>query len=110
MIRASLQRRDHTSDGWQPIKEFGRGFVKEVSAHLARLPELPRNKRAGERLPIAFQTMIATMVNAALNDPGPLHLADTAMTDALAEMLTLYVANSAADSARKSAPGAGSKA
>jgi hypothetical protein len=31
------------------------------------------------------------MVNAALNDPGPLHLSDTAMTDALSRMLTFYV-------------------
>lgn len=93
VIRASLQRRDHTSDGWQPIKEFARSFVKDVAAHLLRLPELRRNKRAPERLTVAFQTVIATMINAALNDPGPLRLADAAMTQALAEMLTLYVAN-----------------
>lgn len=109
VIRASLQRRDHTSDGWQPIKEFGRGFVKDVGVHLLRLPELRRSKHAGERLPMAFQAIIATMVNAALNDPGPLHLADPAMTDALAEMLTLYLANSTADTARKNAPGTRSK-
>jgi AcrR family transcriptional regulator len=96
VIRASLQRRDHTSDGWQPIKEFARGFVKDVAMQWVRLPELRRNKRALERLTVAFQTVIATMINAALNDPGPLHLADEAMTQALAEILLLYVAGSAA--------------
>lgn len=91
MIRASLQRRDHTTDGWQPIKEFARGFVDEIGARLTRLPELRHNTGAVMRLKIGFQTVIATMINAALNDPGPLHLSDTAMTDALSRMLTLYV-------------------
>ncbi|WP_322032059.1 helix-turn-helix domain-containing protein [Paraburkholderia sp. J76] len=98
VIRASLQRRDHTTDGWQPFKEFARGFVDEVASRLARLPELRRNKEAATRLKIGFQSVIATMVNAALNDPGPLHLSDTAMTEALTEMLALYVAGSAAAS------------
>jgi AcrR family transcriptional regulator len=91
VIRASLQRRDHTTDGWRPFKDYARGFVEEVATRLTHLPELRRNKHALARLKVGFQTTIATMVNAALNDPGPLHLADTAMTDALAQMLTLYV-------------------
>jgi len=103
VIRAALQRRDHTSDSWQPIKEYARDFVQDMTAHLMRLPELRRSKRAAERLPVAFQTVIATMINAALNDPGPLHLADAAMTHALAEMLALYVASNAADTAKRSA-------
>ncbi|WP_322062298.1 helix-turn-helix domain-containing protein [Paraburkholderia sp. J63] len=110
VIRASLQRRDHTSDGWQPFKEYARGFVKDVVAHVTRLPELRRNKRALERLTVAFQMVIATMINAALNDPGPLGLADAAMTQALAEMLVLYVASNAADAGKGSASGASSKA
>jgi AcrR family transcriptional regulator len=91
VIRASLQRRDHTSDGWRPFKEYARGFVKETAMQMTRLPELRRNRHALSRLTTAFQTVIATMINAALNDPGPLGLADEAMTTALAEMLTLYV-------------------
>ena len=99
MIRASLQRRDHTTDGWQPIKEFARDFVDEIAARLTRLPELRRNKETVMRLKVGFQTVIATMVNAALNDPGPLHLSDTAMTDALSRMLTLYVVAPESDTA-----------
>jgi AcrR family transcriptional regulator len=91
VIRASLQRRDHTSDGWRPFKEYARGFVKDLATHMTRLPELRGNRHALSRLTIAFQTVIATMINAALNDPGPLGLADEAMTEALAEMLVLYV-------------------
>ncbi|WP_321910027.1 helix-turn-helix domain-containing protein [Paraburkholderia sp. J11-2] len=99
MIRASLQRRDHTADGWQPIKQFARGFVDEIAAHLIRLPELRRNKEAVERLKVGFQAVIATMINAALNDPGPLRLDEAAMTDALSRMLTLYVLTPETDTA-----------
>lgn len=95
VIRASLQRRDHTSDGWQPFKEFAHGFVNVIADHLVRLPELRRHTDALSRLKIGFQLVIATMVNAALNDPGPLHLNDIAMTDALTQMLALYVSASA---------------
>lgn len=91
VIRASLQRRDHTTDGWQPFKEYGRGFVDEVATRLTRLPELRRDTEVPAKLRIGFQMAIATMVNAALNDPGPLHLADPAMTDALTQMVALYV-------------------
>jgi AcrR family transcriptional regulator len=96
VIRASLQRRDHTSDGWRPFKEYARGFVEDVAARMARLPELRGNNNALAHLKIAFQTVIATMINAALNDPGPLGLDDPAMTEALARMLTLYVTESGA--------------
>jgi AcrR family transcriptional regulator len=96
VIRASLQRRDHTSDGWRPFKEYARGFVEDVATRMARLPELRGNGNALVQLKIAFQTMIATMINAALNDPGPLSLDDPAMTGALARMLTLYVTASEA--------------
>lgn len=91
VIRASLQRRDHTSDGWQPFKAYARGFVAEIATYLAHLPELRERKEALAQLKNGFQTVIATMINAALNDPGPLHLADAAMTDMLTRMLTLYL-------------------
>ena len=45
---------------------------------------------AAHRLTVAFQVVIGTMINAALNDPGPLSIEDDAMTEALAQMLTLY--------------------
>lgn len=90
VLRASIQRRDHTTDGWHPFKQMGRGFVDEVAARMTRLPELKRNKQSLMQLRIAFQAVVATMINAALNDPGPLHLDDSEMTDALSQMLASY--------------------
>jgi len=90
VLRASIQRRDHTTDGWQPFKEFARDFVKATARRMARLPELCEKKDAERRLTAGFQMVIGTMINAALNDPGPLHLDELSMTDALAQMLALY--------------------
>lgn len=92
VIRASLQRRDHTADGWRPFKEYARGFVDDVVARMTLLPELRRKKEAPGRLKSGFQVVIATMINAALNDPGPLRLDAPEMTEMLAQMLSLYVA------------------
>ncbi len=92
VIRASLQRRDHTSDGWRPFKEFARGFIDELANVLMRRPEMRGSDDARSRLMNGFQIAIATMVNAALNDPGPLRLDEPAMTEALTQMLALYVA------------------
>lgn len=100
VLRASLQRRDHTSEGWRPFKEYARGFVEDIAVRMTRLPELRRNKSALTRLTVAFQIVIATMINAALNDPGPLGLDDEAMTEALAQMLTLYATTAASEVAR----------
>ncbi|WP_321887155.1 TetR/AcrR family transcriptional regulator [Paraburkholderia bannensis] len=91
VLRASLQRRDHTAGGWQPFKEFARGFVDELAARLGNTLALRGDEEAVTRLRFGFQMMIGTMINAALNDPGPLQLADIAMTDALARMLVFYV-------------------
>ncbi|CAB3803236.1 hypothetical protein LMG27177_05416 [Paraburkholderia fynbosensis] len=41
------------------------------------------------QLRIAFQVVVATMINAALNDPGPC-IDDSEMTDALSQMLVSY--------------------
>jgi AcrR family transcriptional regulator len=103
VIRASLQRRDHTSDGWRPFKDYAQGFVDDIAARMTRLPDLPDRKKVLARLKIGFQTVIATMINAALNDPGPLHLDDAAMTDALAQMLAIFATagTGAAEAARQ---------
>lgn len=90
VLRASLQRRDHTPGSWQPFKESGRAFVVEVAARMARLPELRDHRDALPRLKVGFQIVIGTMINSAMNDPGPLKLDEAAMTDALAQTLALY--------------------
>ena len=90
VLRASMQRRDHTSGGWQPFKEFARGFVQDIAAKMAAMSELRGRDDAAQRLTIGFQVVIGTMINSALNDPGPLRLDEAAMTEALGLTLALY--------------------
>ncbi|MFM0658427.1 TetR/AcrR family transcriptional regulator [Paraburkholderia sediminicola] len=90
VLRASIQRRDHTAGGWQPFKEYAREFVEEVAVRLTRVPELLGRNDALPRLRIAFQIVLGTLINAALNEPGPLQLDEPEMTDALAQTLALY--------------------
>jgi AcrR family transcriptional regulator len=91
VVRASIQRRDHTLDSWRPFKDGARGFVGLIAERMTKRPEL-RDRKGGERcVREAFQVVVGTMVNAALNDPGPLRLEDVAMTNTLARMVTLYV-------------------
>jgi hypothetical protein len=86
---------------WQPFREYGRIFVEDIAPRVARFPELCGRSDALPRLQVAFQIVIGTMVNAALNDPDPLKLDATAMTDALAQMLALYVGAGAGGGANR---------
>lgn len=43
------------------------------------------------RIAFGIQVVLGTLVNAILNDPGPLSLADRAMVDQLGHCLTLLV-------------------
>jgi AcrR family transcriptional regulator len=102
VVRASIQRRDHTPGSWRPFKENAQSFVHAIAARMARSPELLECQDAEQRLREVFQIVIGTMTNAALNDPGPLHLADEAMTDALAQVIKLYAQAVSHDAQRSS--------
>jgi hypothetical protein len=64
--------------------------VHDIASRMVKLPELRGRKDALARLTVGFQIVIGTMINSALNDPGPLRLDEPAMTDALATTLALY--------------------
>jgi AcrR family transcriptional regulator len=90
VVRASIQRRDHTPGSWHPFKEDARSSLHAIAKHMAQQPELRERQDGEQRLSVALQMVMGTMINAALNDPGPLRLDDEAMTGALAHVVTLY--------------------
>lgn len=90
-VRASLKHASTHPGSWTPIRQTGSVFIAEVAAvlgppllHLA--PE-QREPRVG----FAMQMMFGIGVNAVLNDPGPIHLADNRLERELARALAGYL-------------------
>jgi AcrR family transcriptional regulator len=91
VLRASIQHHERSSADWQPFTELREGMFSDLSARIAHLPELRARNDALSHLKVAFQIVNGAMVNAALNDPGPLRLTDPAFPEALAKMFASYL-------------------
>ncbi|MBI3373219.1 MAG: TetR/AcrR family transcriptional regulator [Betaproteobacteria bacterium] len=90
-IRATLKHASTHPKSWTPLKRVGMAFASDVVTLLApRLGRLPRLARAA-RVRFAMQVLYGTLVNAVLNDPGPLVLADRRLEAELARMLSGYL-------------------
>jgi AcrR family transcriptional regulator len=90
-VRASLKHASTHPGSWTPIRQTGRVFIAEVAAVLGpRLTHLPPAQRE-PRIGFALQMMFGTGVNAVLNDPGPIQLADARLERELARALTGYL-------------------
>jgi AcrR family transcriptional regulator len=90
-VRASLKHASTHPGSWTPIRQTGGVFIAEVAAVLGpRLVHLAPEQRES-RVGFAMQMMFGTGVNAVLNDPGPIHLADTRLERELARALAGYL-------------------
>lgn len=90
-IQSALKQASTRPASWTPVRRTGVAFSALADALLApHLPQLaPETRRA--RVGFAMQVLYGTLVNAVLNDPGPLRLADASLADELSRMLTLYL-------------------
>ncbi|MGA7804830.1 TetR/AcrR family transcriptional regulator [Bradyrhizobium sp.] len=79
ILRAALQHGDTKPDKWTPFKALA-GAATEA-ATLLLLAAMGRGRKAAKTRTIAFgfQVVFGTLVNAILNDPGPLSIADPEM-------------------------------
>jgi AcrR family transcriptional regulator len=90
-VRASLKHASTYPGSWTLIRQTGGVFIAEVAAVLGpRLTHLPPAQRE-PRIGFALQMMFGTGVNAVLNDPGPIPLADARLERELARALTGYL-------------------
>jgi AcrR family transcriptional regulator len=91
IMRAALQRGDAPESKWNTFKELARATV------LAATPLLLRAMGPGQRaaktraIAFGFQVTNGTLVNAILNDPGPLSLHDDEMPKRLSLCLQLLL-------------------
>ena len=91
VLRAALQHDDTRPDRWSTFKGLARANVADATPIL--LGAMGRANKAVKTRTIAFgfQVVLGTLVNAILNDPGPLSIHDREMEERLANCLLLLL-------------------
>jgi AcrR family transcriptional regulator len=91
VLRAALQHDDTRPDSWTSFKGLARATVANATPPL--LHAMGRGREAAKKKSIAFgfQVVLGTLVNAILNDPGPLSLHDEEMETRLSGCLLLLL-------------------
>ena len=91
VLRAALQHDDNRPDQWSPFKALARANTERAIPLL--LPAMGKGRRAAKTRAIAFgfQVVLGTLINAILNDPGPLSLHDKELKERLSRCLLLLL-------------------
>jgi len=91
VLRAALQHDDTRPDKWTPFKALAKATTMRSTPLL--LPAMGKGRKAAKTRAIAFgfQVVLGTLVNAILNDPGPLQLRSREMETRLAGCLLLLL-------------------
>jgi AcrR family transcriptional regulator len=91
VLRAALQHTGTRPDKWTPFKGLARGATARATPLL--LPVIGKGRKAAKTRAIAFgfQVVLGTLVNAILNDPGPLSIHEKEMEKRLADCLLLLL-------------------
>ncbi|GMO19718.1 TetR/AcrR family transcriptional regulator [Bradyrhizobium sp. TM233] len=91
VLRAALQHDDTRPDKWTPFKALAQATSARATPLL--LPAMGKGRKAAKSRAIAFgfQIVLGTLVNAILNDPGPLQLSSKEMETRLAGCLLLLL-------------------
>lgn len=91
VLRAALQHDDTRPDRWSTFKALARANAANATPIL--LGAMGRGNKAAKTRAIAFgfQVVLGTLVNAILNDPGPLSIHDKEMEARLGHCLLLLL-------------------
>jgi len=91
VLRAALQHDDTRPDTWSPFKALAKATTMRATPLL--LAAMGKGRKAAKTHTIAFgfQVVLGTLVNALLNDPGPLSLSSKEMETRLAGCLLLLL-------------------
>jgi AcrR family transcriptional regulator len=91
IMRAALRHNDTRPDRWNPFKGLARASVAHATPPLLRVMGGGRKAAKTRGIAVGFQVMLGTLVNAILNDPGPLSLHDKEMEVRLSSCLLLLL-------------------
>jgi AcrR family transcriptional regulator len=105
VLRAALQHDDTRPDRWSTFKGLARATTAGATPALLRA--MGRGRKAAKTRAIAFgfQVVLGTLINAILNDPGPLSIHDEEIEVRLSGCLLLLLQDEIkATSPRKQSP------
>jgi len=91
VLRAALQHDDTRPDRWNTFKGLARATAAGATPPLLRAMGKGRTAAKSRGIAFGFQVVLGTLVNAILNDPGPLSLHDQEMEDRLSGCLLLLL-------------------
>jgi len=91
VLRAALQHDDTRPDRWSTFKELARANVANATPILLQVMGAGRKAAKTRVIAFGFQVVLGTLVNAILNDPGPLSIHDREFEERLANCLLLLL-------------------
>ena len=84
VLRAALRHKGTRPNEWTPFKRLARGAtIRATPLFLAAMGSEGKDTKT-RAIAFAFQVMFGTLVNALLNDPGPVSIHDSEMEERLA--------------------------
>jgi AcrR family transcriptional regulator len=91
VLRAALQHDDTRPDRWSTFKELARTNVAGATPILLHAMGRERKAAKARVIGFGFQVVLGTLVNAILNNPGPLSIHDKELEERLANCLLLLL-------------------
>jgi AcrR family transcriptional regulator len=91
VMRAALQHDDTRPNKWTTFKGLARASTERATPLLLTAMGKGRKVAKTRAIAFGFQVVLGTLVNAILNDPGPLSLHDKEMEQRLADCLLLLL-------------------
>ncbi|MBS0530843.1 MAG: TetR/AcrR family transcriptional regulator [Proteobacteria bacterium] len=91
VLRAALQRSDAKPARWSPFKALAQQTAARAEPLLLKAMGGVRSAAKTRAIGFGLQVMLGTLVNAVLNDPGPLSLRDKELVERLSDCLRLML-------------------
>lgn len=104
IMRAALQRGDAREAQWSTFKELARTTIKTATPLLLRAMGPGQRAAKTRAIGFGFQVTNGTLVNAILNNPGPLSLHDEEMPKRLGQCFLLLLQTEMTTSPLKATP------
>lgn len=90
ILAAALRRSSTNPESWTPLREAGARTAMQVLIVMARALKTPQ-ETVELRVLFAMQMVYGTLINALLNRPGPIQIADPRLEEELIQAMCRYL-------------------